>query len=103
MGAEHKISQTFKVTEAKAKLSELLAKAESGEAIFIARGSDPVVQLVPVHAPKRARPGRLAHWAKQDDSALFETDPEQAAIDAGDWNDDVGIWQGKPADGNGDA
>ena len=101
MGAEHKIPQTFKVTEAKAKLSELMARAEGGGTVFIARGSDPVVQLVPVHPPKTPRPGRLAHWAGHDDSALFETDPEQTAIDAGDYNDDVGIWQGKPADRDG--
>jgi prevent-host-death family protein len=96
MSAEPKISETFKVTEAKAKLSELMARAESGEEVFIARGNDPVIQLVPVHPPKKARPGRLAHWAAYDDSALFELDPEQAAIDAGDWNDSVGIWRGKP-------
>lgn len=35
------------VSEAKAKLSELLAAAERGEEVIIARGGVPVVRLVP--------------------------------------------------------
>ncbi|MEO0566502.1 MAG: type II toxin-antitoxin system prevent-host-death family antitoxin [Pseudomonadota bacterium] len=42
-----------KVAEAKAHLSDLLARAQSGERIVIARGNDPVVELRAL-APKRS-------------------------------------------------
>jgi len=47
---------TFPVTEAKANLSSLLARAEAGEEIIIARQDKPVVKLVLVenHAKPRA-------------------------------------------------
>ena len=35
------------IAEAKAKLSELIAAAERGEEVVIARGGQPVVRLVP--------------------------------------------------------
>lgn len=38
------------VADAKAKLSELVAAAERGEEVIIARGGHPVVRLVPVHS-----------------------------------------------------
>jgi prevent-host-death family protein len=38
------------VSEAKAKLSELLAAAERGEDVVIARGGHPVVRLMPMKA-----------------------------------------------------
>lgn len=38
------------VAEAKAKLSELVAAAERGEEVIIARGGRPVVRLVPAGA-----------------------------------------------------
>ena len=38
------------VSEAKAKLSELVAAAERGEEVVIARGGRPVVRLVPAAA-----------------------------------------------------
>jgi len=37
------------ISEAKAKLKELIAAAERGEEVIIARGGRPVVRLVPVH------------------------------------------------------
>jgi len=43
------------IPEAKANLSELIAAVERGEEVIIARGGQPVVRLVPVHA----RGGRL--------------------------------------------
>lgn len=39
------------IAEAKAKLSELIAAAEHGQEVVIARGGHPVVRLVPVHKP----------------------------------------------------
>jgi prevent-host-death family protein len=38
------------VADAKAKLSELVAAAERGEEVIIARGGHPVVRLVPAHS-----------------------------------------------------
>jgi prevent-host-death family protein len=45
------------VSEAKARLSELLAAVERGEDVIIARGGHPVVRLVPVTAPAGFRIG----------------------------------------------
>lgn len=39
------------IAEAKAKLSELIAAAEKGEEVVIARGGRPAVRLVSVHRP----------------------------------------------------
>lgn len=39
------MSTTVKVSEAKAHLSELLARVEAGEEIIIARGNDPIAHL----------------------------------------------------------
>ena len=46
---------TVKVAEAKARLSELLAKVEAGEEFVIARGHEPIARLVPRAAPRRPR------------------------------------------------
>jgi prevent-host-death family protein len=44
---------------AKTHLSRLIARAEAGEEIIIARGRKPVVKLVPIEAPKPKRvPGQ---------------------------------------------
>lgn len=45
------------IAEAKAKLSELVARAEAGEAVVIARDGEPVIALTPL--PK---PGALRGW-----------------------------------------
>lgn len=39
------MTTTVKVSEAKAHLSELLAKVEAGEEVIISRGSDPIARL----------------------------------------------------------
>ncbi len=39
------------IAEAKAKLSALVAAAERGEEVILARGGQPVVRLVSVHHP----------------------------------------------------
>lgn len=48
------VSSTVNVHAAKTGLSRLLARAEKGERITIARAGRPIAQLVPV-APKGAR------------------------------------------------
>ncbi len=46
--------------QAKTHLSQLVARAEAGEEIVLARGHTPVAKLVPLERPKAARqPGRL--------------------------------------------
>jgi len=50
----------YTVHEAKTNLSKLLRKAENGEEVIIARGKEPVVQLVPVRKRQKKRvPGSL--------------------------------------------
>jgi prevent-host-death family protein len=47
--------KTVTIHEAKTNLSRLIAKACQGEEIIIARGSDPVVRLVPISGKKGRR------------------------------------------------
>lgn len=50
----------FTVHQAKTNLSRLIERACEGEEIIIARGSDPVVKLVPLRGTKgRRKPGIL--------------------------------------------
>jgi prevent-host-death family protein len=49
------MSEQFNVHEAKSRLSSLIARAESGEEIIIARANRPVVRLVPVEPHKAPR------------------------------------------------
>jgi prevent-host-death family protein len=67
------------IAEAKAKLSELVARAEAGEEVIIARAGKPAVVLKRSDAAKRERrkPGAWAHLGKLDDPYLFlRPDPE---------------------------
>jgi prevent-host-death family protein len=65
------------IHEAKTTLSKLIARAEAGEEIVIARGKDPVVRLQPVANPKR-RPqfGALKGKLNIPDSFFFDSLPE---------------------------
>jgi prevent-host-death family protein len=47
--------KTITIHEAKTNLSRLIEKACRGEEIIIARGSDPVVRLVPIGGKKGRR------------------------------------------------
>lgn len=52
---------TYTVHKAKTQLSKLIAEAEAGEDVVIARGDEPVVRLVPIVAERpRRRYGALA-------------------------------------------
>lgn len=60
---------TFTIHAAKTHLSQLVARAEAGEEIVLARGHTPVAKLVPLQQPRPARqPGRL--------KGLFVVGPE---------------------------
>lgn len=57
------------VHDAKTRLSELLAAAEAGDEVVIARNGAPVVRLVPVTAPTELRQpgfGRGVLWMSDD-------------------------------------
>ena len=61
---------------AKTNLSKLIERAQAGEEIIIARGSEPVVRLVPVDAPKPKRqPGTLRGLVSVPDS-FFDPLPD---------------------------
>jgi prevent-host-death family protein len=50
------------IAEAKAKLSELVARAEAGEEVIIARAGKPSVVLSPVEAKPKSGKRRLGVW-----------------------------------------
>ncbi len=68
---------TVTIHEAKTQLSRLIARAEQGEEIVIARGKEPVVRLTPVKTAKR-RPafGALKGQLTVPDSFFFDPLPE---------------------------
>lgn len=85
----------YKVAEARAQFSALLDRAKAGEEILITKGREPQARLVPPPAAAGREHAPLAHLHLPDD--LFDgEDPEQAAIDAGDYSDNLGIWRGSP-------
>ena len=62
------------VGEAKTHLSDLIARAERGEDIVLARAGKPVVRLAPVE-PRRPRFGTMP-WLALPDSFFFDPLPE---------------------------
>jgi prevent-host-death family protein len=86
----------YKVAEARAQFSVLLDRAKAGEEILITKGRVPQARIVPPPEVARREPAPLAHLRLPD--TLFDgEDAEQAAIDAGGYSDDLGIWRGGPA------
>ena len=72
--------RTLNVAEAKARLSELVQRAASGEEIIIARNGRPQARLLALAAKPARTPGAGAgKWAIADD---FD-DPLPAAVLAG--------------------
>lgn len=69
---------TVTIHEAKTQLSRLIARAERGEEIVIARGAEPVVRLIPIKMAKR-RPafGALKGQLTVPDSFFFDPLPEE--------------------------
>ena len=76
---------TVTIHEAKTQLSKLIARAEAGEEIVIARGKEPAVRLAPVEKkhPKR-KPGFLKPLPPIPDSFFFDPLPE----------DEMELWEG---------
>lgn len=52
------MTQVVNIHEAKAHLSELLAKVEAGEKVVIARRNKPLAELVPIKAQAPQKPPR---------------------------------------------
>ena len=65
---------TVNVQQAKTTLSDLLARAEGGEDIVIARNGSPVVRLVPIHDPPARQFGGLALAIPDDFDAPLDED-----------------------------
>lgn len=70
------------IAEAKARLSELVARAEAGEDIVLARAGKPAVRLAPTGVTERSRHfriGALAHLGPVSEEFLdlfLEPDPD---------------------------
>lgn len=84
----------FNIAEAKAKLSELLDRALSGEDIVIARAGKPLARLTPVtQKTKRRGRGIWRGWAADVPTAVFlaQMDPEDLDAAEGKFSDEFGI------------
>ena len=88
---------TYKISEARKNFAEVLERASQGEEILITRGKEIYARIGPADNGKR--PFGLLRQRGLPDDLFEESDAEQTAIDAGDFNDDLGIWQGVPARG----
>jgi len=68
---------TVTIHEAKTNLSKLIARAEAGEEIIIARGKEPVARLEAIASRKGKRtPGRLAGKFNIPDEFFLDPLPE---------------------------
>lgn len=88
------------IADAKAHLSELVARAEAGEEIVIARSNRPVARLLPLASAEPCRPGALRRYLSEADcDALTRaldaplSGDEQRALE-GEGTDASGIWTG---------
>jgi prevent-host-death family protein len=81
------------IAEAKAKLSELIARALAGEEIVIARAGKPLVRLVMVNQPAKRKPGAWRGWAASipTEAFLAPMDPEDLDAAEGKFSDEFGI------------
>ena len=79
---------TFTVHQAKTQLSKLLAEAEAGEEVVIARGSKPVARLVPFEPPKKKR-AKAGAWKDRPGFGFSESffDPLP--------DDELAFWNGE--------
>ncbi len=89
---------SYKISEARKNFAEVLERANQGEEIIIMRGNEIYARIGPADLGSKRPFGLLRHRELPDD--LFDKrDVEQEAIDAGDFNDEVGVWRGKHAAG----
>lgn len=79
---------TVTIHQAKTNLSRLIARAEAGEEIIIARGKEAVVRLEPIAKPKgkRGLTGIFKdRWPELPDSFFFDPLPEE----------ELRLWEGR--------
>jgi prevent-host-death family protein len=98
--SEPQMTQTsYKISEARKNFARVLERANQGEEIVIMRGGEIYARIGPA-ADGGKRPFGLLRHLGLPDNVFDPVDAEQAAIDAGDWNDDIGVWRGKSNDGD---
>lgn len=94
---EATVPQTsYKISEARKNFAEVLERANQGEEIIVMRGNEVYARIGPADGGKR--PFGLLRQSGLPDDLFDDVDAEQAAIDAGGWNDEVGVWQGTSRD-----
>ena len=81
----------FNIAEAKAKLSELLDRALTGEEIVIARAGKPLARLAPIVSKPPRKRGAWRHWKIPDDIFLEPMNPEDLDAAEGKFTDEFGI------------
>ena len=96
-GETSSASAAVTVSEFRARLAEMIGRAERGEEVLIARGQMPVAKLVPLGSPRKRRLGVLKDMMSEEavealTAALDEPLPphEQAALEGG-LTDSLGI------------
>ena len=96
-GETSSASAAVTVSEFRARLAEMIGRAERGEEVLIARGLMPVAKLVPLGNPRKRRLGLLKDMMGEEaiealTAALDEPLPphEQAALEGG-LTDSLGI------------
>jgi prevent-host-death family protein len=67
---------TVTIHAAKTTLSQLVARAEAGEEIILARGKIPIAKLVPYHPPERKRQFGALRGKLSIDPGFFDPLPE---------------------------
>jgi prevent-host-death family protein len=87
---------SYKISDARKNFAEVLERANQGEEIVIMRGNEVYARIGPA-ADGGKRPFGLLRYRNLPENLFDTIDAEQSAIDAGDWNDDTGIWQGNPS------
>lgn len=79
------MSETVTIHKAKTNLSQLIARAEAGEEIVIARAGTPVAKLVPIVPPKPKRVFGSMKGKIALDESFFDPLPE----------DELRLWNGE--------
>ena len=83
------------IAEAKAKLSELLDRALTGEDIVIARAGKPLAKLLPLTQSGARKPGAWRGWKASAEALLAPMDPEDLDAAEGKFTDEFGITRQK--------
>ena len=91
MNAPTPFDKPVTIHEAKTNLSKLVAEAEAGREIVIARGSVPVARLVPLEPakPKQRQLGWLKHDSGGSDPLAYGFWDPIPDVDLALWNGEV--------------